>query len=174
TSQRHSTVKNGKRISKASSADHGTKREVIRKNAHKYAVSAMCKVLQMSRSTYYIEINKQRTNKQCERYNDINETIIQVYNSNRKCLYTRRIKNALHKLGLTVSRRRIGRVMKQNNLLSTYTNAIYKPYPSKSNERLITNGLDRDFNRAQPMEVIVSDLTYVKVAGKWYYICVFI
>src|SRR5699024_10998795 len=43
-----------------------------------------------------------------------------------------------------------------------------------SNERLITNSLDRDFNSAQPMEVIVSDLTYVKVAGKWHYICVFI
>ena len=87
---------------------------------------------------------------------------------------TRRIKNALHKLVLRVSRRRIGRVMKQNNLVSTYTIASYRPYPSKSNERLITNGLDRDFNRAQPMEVIVSDLTYVKVAGKWHYICVFI
>ena len=134
----------------------------------------MCKVLQISRSTYYFEINKQRTNKQCERDNDINETIIQVFNSNRKCFGTRRIKNALHKLGLTVSRRRIGRVMKQNNLVSTYTIASYRPYPSKSNERLITNGLDRDFNRAQPMEVIVSDLTYVKVAGKWHYICVFI
>src|SRR5699024_10585264 len=40
-------------------------------------------------------------------------------------------KNALHKLGLTVSRRRIGRVMKQNNLVSTYTIASYRPYPSK-------------------------------------------
>lgn len=36
------------------------------------------------------------------------------------------------------------------------------------------NGLDRGFNRAQPMEVIVSDLTYVKAAVKWNYICVFI
>ena len=134
----------------------------------------MCKVLQISRSTYYFEINKQRTNKQCERDNDINETIIQVFNSNRKCFGTRRIKNALHKLGLTVSRRRIGRVMKQNNLVSTYTVENYKPSPSKSNERLIMNGLDRDFNRAQPMEIIVRDLTYVKMAGKRHYICVFI
>ena len=64
--------------------------------------------------------------------------------------------------------------MKQKNLVSTYTVENYKPSPSKSNERLIMNGLDRDFNRAQPMEVIVSVLTYVKVAGKWHYICVFI
>ena len=134
----------------------------------------MCKVLQISRSTYYFEINKHKTNTQYERDNDINETIIQVFHSNRKCFGTRRIKKVLHKQDLIVSRRRIGRIMKQNNLVSTYTVASYKPYPSKSNERLITNGLDRNFNRAQPMEVIVSDLTYVKVAGKWHYICVFI
>src|SRR5699024_7419665 len=168
------TIKNGKRYSKASSADHGTKIEVIRKNAHKYSVSAMCKVLQISRSTYYFEINKQRTTKRCERDNDINETIIQLFNSNRKCFGTRSVKNALHKHGLIVSRRRSGRIMKQNNPVSAYTVASYKPYPSQSNERLITNGLDRSFNRAQPMEVIVSDLTYVKGAGKWHYICVFI
>ena len=126
----------------------------------------MCKVLQISRSTYYFEINKHKTNTQYERDNDINETIIQVFHSNRKCFGTRRIKKALRKQGLIVSRRRIGRMIKQNNLVSTYTIASYKSYPSKSNERLITNGLGRDFNRAQPREVIVSDLTYVKVAGK--------
>src|SRR5699024_12547893 len=92
----------------------------------------------------------------------------------QNCCIIKRIKNAVHKRGIIVSRRRIGRVMKHNKLLSTYTIASYRPYPSKSNERLITKGLHRDFNRAQPMEVIVSDLTYVKVAGKWHYICVFI
>ncbi|WP_156897223.1 IS3 family transposase, partial [Jeotgalicoccus psychrophilus] len=81
----------------------------------------MCKVLQISRSTYYFKMNKQRTHKQYERDNEINETIIQVFNSNRKCFGTRRIKNALDKQGLIVSRRRIGRIMKQNNLVSTYT-----------------------------------------------------
>src|SRR5699024_11547962 len=129
-------VKNGKRDSKASSADHGTKIEVIRKNAHKYSVSAMCKVLQISRSTYYFEINKHKTNTQYERDNDINQTIIHVFHSNRKCFGTRRIKKVLHKQDLIVSRRRIGRTMKQNKLVSTYTVASYKPYPSKSNERL--------------------------------------
>lgn len=34
--------------------------------------------------------------------------------------------------------------------------------------------LNRAFNREQPMETLVSDLTYVKVAGTWHYICLFI
>lgn len=36
------------------------------------------------------------------------------------------------------------------------------------------NNLGRNFIRKAPMEVLVSDLTYVKVSGKWHYICVFI
>ena len=39
----------------ASSADLRTKITVIKNNTHKYSVSAMCEVLQVSRSTYYYE-----------------------------------------------------------------------------------------------------------------------
>ncbi|WP_435532930.1 DDE-type integrase/transposase/recombinase [Staphylococcus aureus] len=38
----------------------------------------------------------------------------------------------------------------------------------------IKNYLIRAFNRKQPMEELVSDLTYVKAAGTWHYICLFI
>lgn len=34
--------------------------------------------------------------------------------------------------------------------------------------------LNHAFNRQQPMETLVSDLTYVKVAGTWHYMCLFI
>ncbi|MFV5939273.1 DDE-type integrase/transposase/recombinase, partial [Mammaliicoccus sciuri] len=34
--------------------------------------------------------------------------------------------------------------------------------------------MNRSFTRQQPLEVLVSDLTYVKVAGTWNYICLFI
>ena len=40
-------------ILKQAAADHGTKINVIEQNRHKYSVSAMCKVLQIARSTFY-------------------------------------------------------------------------------------------------------------------------
>lgn len=64
--------------------------------------------------------------------------------------------------------------MKAKRLVSSYTSLKYRPHPSQSNERNIMNRLSRNFIRQAPMEVLVSDLTYVKVTGKWYYICVFI
>lgn len=134
----------------------------------------MCKVLQISRSTYYYEMNRQTGGGKVHSDSELSNEIVRIFNSNRKCYGTRRIKNELSKQGLTASRRRIGRIMKMKNLVSSYTILSYKPYPTKVNNRKVTNGLDRDFNRKIPMEVLVSDLTYVKVAGKWHYICLFI
>ena len=45
-------------ILKASSVDHGTKIEVIQKNAHQYSVSAMGNVFKILRSTYYDSIKE--------------------------------------------------------------------------------------------------------------------
>ena len=64
--------------------------------------------------------------------------------------------------------------MKKYNLISVYTKSKYKNHQKETNEKLIKNHLNRLFKREQPLEVLVSDLTYVKVSGKWYYICLFI
>ncbi|HDC5280227.1 TPA: IS3 family transposase [Staphylococcus aureus] len=160
-------------IFKASSVDHGTKIEVIQKNAHQYSVSAMGNVLKILRSTYYDSI-KRKDNKITKDDSNVEHAVINIFNANRKVFATRRIKNHLNDKGHTVSRRKIGRIMKKYNLVSVYTKAKYKNHPKETNEKLIKNHLNRAFNREQPMETLVSDLTYVKVAGTWHYICLFI
>lgn len=55
--------------------------------------------------------------------------------------------------------------MKKHNLISVYTKAKYKNHPKETNEKPMKNYLDRIFNRDQPMEGLVSDLTYIKVLG---------
>ncbi|HCW7232188.1 TPA: IS3 family transposase [Staphylococcus aureus] len=160
-------------IFKASSVDHGTKIEVIQKNAHQYSVSAMGNVLKILRSTYYDSI-KRKDNKITKDDSNVERAVINIFNANRKVFATRRIKNHLNDKGHTVSRRKIGRIMKKYNLVSVYMKAKYKNHPKETNEKLIKNHLNRAFNREQPMETLVSDLTYVKVAGTWHYICLFI
>ncbi|HFU7105962.1 TPA: IS3 family transposase [Staphylococcus aureus] len=160
-------------IFKASSVDHGTKIEVIQKNGHQYSVSAMGNVLKILRSTYYDSI-KRKDNKITKDDSNVERAVINIFNANRKVFATRRIKNHLNDKGHTVSRRKIGRIMKKYNLVSVYTKAKYKNHPKETNEKLIKNHLNRAFNREQPMETLVSDLTYVKVAGTWHYICLFI
>ncbi len=58
---------------------------------------------------------------------------------------------------------------------SSYGKSSFNPENFKiSNESSISNLLGREFNGWKENEVIVSDLTYVKVNNKWNYICVLI
>lgn len=141
---------------------------MIRQNAHKYSVSAMCQVLQVNRSTYYYETSPRPVD------NSIEAAIVKIFVDNRRVYGTRKIKVELRKLGMIVSRRRIGKLMKKNGLVSAYTVAQYKVHQSSCNEAEVPNELNRQFQNKKPLEAIVSDLTYVRVAGKWNYICLLI
>ncbi|BDU50853.1 hypothetical protein HLVA_14220 [Haliovirga abyssi] len=62
--------------------------------------------------------------------------------------------------------------MKKYSLVSNYTIKQYKVYRVKCNEEKVENIVDREFNLRENLEVVVSDLTYINVKGKWNYICV--
>lgn len=125
----------------------------------------MCRVLKIPKSTFYYE------SKAISEPDKITEDVIQIFKESRRNYGTRKIKHELKTLGIIVSRRRIGRIMTLNGLVSNYTIAQYKPRKKPSNEENITNKVRRDFQERSHLEVVVSDLTYVRVAGKWNYVC---
>ena len=128
----------------------------------------MCNVLQIARSTYYYEA-KERPNE-----DGLSKAIVEIFYKNRKAYGTRKIKTKLQEQGLIVSRRRIGRIMREQGLVSTYTIAQFKPHKTACNEAATTNVLAREFDQAEIKRFVVSDLTYVKVGHRWHYICVLI
>ena len=64
--------------------------------------------------------------------------------------------------------------MKEKGLVSNYTVKQFKLHKPTYNNDLIKNELNRNFKQKERMNVIVSDLTYVNVDGKWNYICTII
>ncbi|MGE7625553.1 IS3 family transposase [Viridibacillus sp. NPDC096237] len=160
-------------IFKASRADHGTKIDVIQENRHKYSVLAMCKVLKIARSTFYHDtgIAIQKEQEKLAEEQKLKEKIVVIFEENRKVYGTRKIKDALKKAGLTVSRRRIGRLMDELGIQSKYAKPSYKPMSTPPNEESVRNVLNRAFKVDKEMSVLVSDLTYVRVGGNWNYIC---
>ena len=128
----------------------------------------MCKVLQIPRSTFYYESQISSSS------DEITKSIVTIFNENHHNYGTRKIKIELGKLDFTVSRRRIGRIMKEQGLVSTYTVAQFKVHKDTCNESLVTNELKREFDNKSPLAVVVSDLTYVRVNHKWNYICILI
>lgn len=72
------------------------------------------------------------------------------------------------------SRRRIKRIMNQKGPVSAYARKKYKPCAAKASETEAPNVLDREFDGHPPHTHIVSDLAYVRVGGKWNYVCLLI
>lgn len=141
---------------------------MIKANAHKYPVSAMCRVLQVSRSAYYYKARQKRDE------SALASDITDIFKASRNNYGTRKIKKELQKKGEQVSRRRIGRIMKQEGLVSNYTTAQFKPQKDKCKESKVENILDRQFDGQTYRNAVVSDLTYVRVGKHWNYICVLV
>lgn len=64
--------------------------------------------------------------------------------------------------------------MKANSLVSNYTIAQYKVHHTTCNESVTPNIVDREFDNRDKLEVAVSNLTYVRVGGRWNYVCTII
>lgn len=130
----------------------------------------MCKALKISRSTYYFEINKSTT----ESSDPLEEKVISAFNESKSIYGARKIRKEFVKSGITISRRRVRQIMRSNNLISVYTVKQFKVHKSESNQDITENVVNREFDGRQKHEVIISDLTYINVAGKWNYICLLI
>ena len=125
----------------------------------------MCKVLKVSRALVYYQRKNKREDKKLE------EEIIRIFKESRNNYGSRKIKVKLQELGYQVSVRRIRKIMVLNGLVSNYTIKQFKVHKTQCNEEKVENILNREFDREKQLDVIVSDLTYVNVAGKWNYIC---
>ncbi|OLO28108.1 transposase [Alkalihalophilus pseudofirmus] len=133
----------------------------------------MCDVLQIARSSFYhvTEIVAKKNLEKAKEEQVLKEKILTIFNENRRVYGTRKIKRTLLKDGHTVSRRRIGRLMKELGIQSKYAQPSYKPMKSQPNEESVRNVLDQEFRVSEEMSVLVSDLTYVKVGQQWNYVC---
>ena len=127
----------------------------------------MCKVFKVLRSCYYrwLRIDKQEDT-------TLNELITSVFVMSRQTYGTRRIKKQLEQQsGLIVSRRRIGRIMKKENL-NTRNRRRFRVQTTDSNHRYMTspNRLQQDFYTSQPDTVYVGDITYIPTSEGWLYL----
>ncbi len=140
-------------------------------NKSKYKIRTMCRFLKISKSTYYFNLKKKENKMQNNIYE---QAVISAFKENKEVYGTRRLKVSMENKGFPLSRRKIKKIMNEHNLISKYTKLSFKNNHNKVNDNQITNLVNRNFNNRLKNEVIVSDLTYVQVNGKWNYICLLI
>jgi transposase InsO family protein len=125
----------------------------------------MCKVLKIARSTLYYEAHPHDVD------TDLESALIEEFRRSKDNFGTRKLKIMLAKRKYCVSRRKIGKIMKKHGLVSKYIQRRKKKPTSPVNNDEIGNKVARDFDERKAYEVVVSDLTYVKIGDRWCYLC---
>lgn len=128
----------------------------------------MCRLLSIPRSLVYYRKKTRQIDSTLE-----NE-VIRIFKESRNNYGSKKIRIELKKNRIIASRRKIREIMNKYNLVSNYTVKQYKVHKTNCNNDIIDNVVNREFNDRTHLEVVVSDLTYVRVKNKWNYICLLI
>ncbi len=129
----------------------------------------MCKIMQVSRSSYYEWLQ----NPKCARAKQDEELLckINAVFQEGRCTYgARRIKRRLARQGTVISRRRIIRLMKEAGLVCKTKRKFKATTDSKHGRPVAPNVLERKFTVDKPNRYWVGDISYVPTAEGWLYL----
>lgn len=140
---------------------------MIRSDAGRCPVSAQCGILGVAKSTCYWVLE----HPEAERADPYEKDVERVWRDSGKVYGARKIRHALEHEGVTLSRRRINRIMKGNGMAGSYSKAAYRPRPARPNDDPAPNILAREFNGYAPRTHLASDPAYVRVGSSWAYVC---
>lgn len=131
----------------------------------------MCDVLNVKRSTYYYQLN--RCKNDVKKADDValSNEIERIFKMSRNNYGTRKIQKELVKLiePKHVSRRRIGRLMRDNAWQCIVKKKKYHQKPGKS-AIIAENKLKRTFMAEKPRQKLVTDITYLPFGNKLFYL----
>lgn len=133
----------------------------------------MCNVLGVGRTSYYDWLKAQPSARQLE--DQMLTSKIKTIFLNSRCTYgTRRIRKALINMGIAISRRRVGKLMKKANLYCKTRRKFKVTTDSNHKYPVAPNKLQRDFIAEKPNEKYVGDITFVWTNEGWIYLAVVI
>lgn len=143
------------------------KRDVIAELKSDYSVIKLCEILGLKHDAYYYKPHP--TNLPVDQ---IKAVKLSFYGSNR--VYGQeKIAEELRQKEMHIADKTVGKIMRQEGLVSKYI-IRRKPHIDRVNRDEVDNKLDRRFGGYKTGDVLVSDLTYVDLHGKWCYICLII
>jgi|AntRauTorckE6833_2_1112554.scaffolds.fasta_scaffold34838_2 transposase InsO family protein len=139
---------------------------------HNFTVEKMCKVFNIGRSGFYDWL-KRKPSKYAQEREIICNEVKSIYTESQ-CRYgSPKITKELKIRGFHVSRPRVAKIMKENNLKSIIVGK-FKVCTTDSNHdfRISPNLLDRKFTTDGISKAWVSDITYIKTKQGWLYLTV--
>jgi putative transposase len=137
-----------------------------------HTIKALCKVMQIGRSGYYAW--KQKKPGDRSREDELMKRMIQpLFSESQNTYGSRRLKASLKRAGISTSRRRISRLMKEEEMVPKQVNK-WHPQTTQVDEKheKAPNILNQDFSAEHPNQKWVVDITYIATKEGWLYLAV--
>ena len=150
------------------------KYEEIERLKDRFNVHALCRVLEVHRSSFYHYLYRSPEKTQIEIDDEFFAPKIKsVFEQSKERFGSRKIQAILRREGLVISMRRISRLMAEMNLVCKQSRLRYWSTTARK-YKYYRNRLQQDFKQPAPNLVWVGDITYVRVKDIFYYICIVI
>jgi len=136
-----------------------------------FPVEKMCKVLRLSRSSFYSWLNRKPSFREQE--NQILERMIkEVHTKSRGTYGSPRICKELNEMEIVVSKPRVARLMRCQGIQSKIRKKWRATTNSNHKYPIVPNKLNREFTTLRPNQVWVSGITYIATGEGWLYLTV--
>jgi transposase InsO family protein len=133
----------------------------------------MAKTFEINRSSYYKWKNK-NISKRVMNNKELLEKIKEIYNRNKSRYGSPRITKELRKNGIICNKKRVEKIMKENNIKAKHKKKRMNTTDSRHNLEIAPNILKRKFKVDRPNEVWCSDITYIWTLKGFLYLCTII
>jgi transposase InsO family protein len=131
----------------------------------------MCKILKVSKSSYYQMKNYIPSKRDGENRMLLYE-IRRIHEQSKASYGSPRMSEELKKRGFKVSRPRVARLMKQGRIKAVHAKKFVVTTDSKHKYPVVENKLDRNFSAQNNGQAWVSDITYIKTQKGWLYLTI--
>ena len=145
----------------------------IKEEKANHTVSALCRVMQVSRSGFY-DWKKRPLSRRAQENAALLVEIEKIFEANYRRYGFRRVLRVLLARGHQVGKHRVARLMRNNGLFARKRRAFCKTTDSDHNYDVAPNELKRKFTAAVPNSAWVGDITYIPTAEGWLYLAVLI
>ena len=147
----------------------------IQKQTDKHSVSELCEIYGVSRSGYYKWLKRAGQLNRYEKTHKILDSYILDVHSHHPMMGYRQIRDKLRlEFGWIVSDPTVWKSMKRLGIHGYTRRRKIAAAGSNLEHIRYSNVLNRNFKAEQPMQKIVTDVTYIKHNGKWHYLAGFL
>jgi transposase InsO family protein len=136
-----------------------------------FSINLMCKVLRVARSGYYAWRGREESAR-ARRDRQLAVKIRAFHEASRGTYGSPRILDDLKDDGETVGRKRVARIMRQEDLTGQVPRQYRRTTDSKHNLPVAENIVDRNFDPKAPNQVWAADITYIRTWEGWLYVAV--